>query len=285
MRLEDYDTTQRYEAVVQSSELISARDAADEVRELILDVRDVPALEVGQNIGVLAPGEEAFGKQEHLRLYSIADIPQTADAGGQQIKIAVKRVSYIDDYSGEKYPGRASNFLCDRKAGDKITITGPYGSAFRIPEEKDANLILIGMGTGIAPFRAFIKLLYQRCPDFTGAVRLFYGAYSGLELFYMNEERDDFAQYYDRDTFKAFKALSPRPHWADPIAWDEALQARGEEILKMLHDHKTYVYVAGLEQIREQLDAVFTEIMQSKERWERRKAELQAGQRWVELLY
>ena len=116
-------------------------------------------------------------------------------------------------------------------------------------------------------------------------MRLFYGAHTGLELFYMNEERDDFALYYDEDTFEAFSALSPRPNWADPIAWDYALESRSEEILEMLDDPKTHVYVAGLEPVRDHLDEVFAGMVGSDERWARRRAELVAGGRWTELLY
>ncbi len=101
----------------------------------------------------------------------------------------------------------------------------------------------------------------------------------------MNDEKDDFAQYYDEETFEAFRALSPRPHWGDPIAWEEAIQQRGTELWKMLGDVKTYVYVAGLEKIRPELEVVFSGLAGSMEKWQRRKAELMAGGRWVELLY
>jgi len=101
----------------------------------------------------------------------------------------------------------------------------------------------------------------------------------------MNDERDDFAQYYDRETFQAFKALSPRPSWADPIDWDGALAERGAELWKLLEQPNTYVYVAGLEKMRGELDEAFKEIAGSPQKWARRKAELVAGGRWVELLY
>jgi ferredoxin--NADP+ reductase len=114
---------------------------------------------------------------------------------------------------------------------------------------------------------------------------LFYGARNGLELLYMNDERDDFAQYYDRETFQAFKALSPRPSWAAPIDWDGALAERGGELWDLLEQPNTYVYVAGLEKMRGELDNAFGEIAGSEEKWARRKAELTAGGRWVELLY
>ena len=118
-----------------------------------------------------------------------------------------------------------------------------------------------------------------------GADPLFYGAQSGLELLYMNEERDDFTQYYDQDTFQAFKALSPRPGWADPIAWDHTIATRADELWKMLGEPKTYVYVAGLEKMRGELEKAFTAVAGSEEAWARRRAELTAGKRWVELLY
>ena len=114
---------------------------------------------------------------------------------------------------------------------------------------------------------------------------LFHGASSGIELLYQNDERNDFAQYYDKETFEAFKALSPRPHWADPIGWDYAMEERGEQLWQLLGKPDTYIYVAGLEKVRDQLDNVLSNIAGSEERWARRKAELVAGRRWVELLY
>ncbi|UCH28797.1 MAG: hypothetical protein JSV06_11030 [Myxococcales bacterium] len=284
-RLEDYDTEQRFQATVVSSERITPEEAP-EVRELTLDIQKAGFdLELGQSVGVLAPGDEAFGQKHHFRLYSVADLPERGDSGLPRIKIAVRRCSYVDKYSGEEYPGVASNYLCDRVAGDTITMSGPYGLAFEVPEEMDANLILIGTGTGIAPFRAFVKHLHQNVPEWKGTITLFYGARSGLELLYMNDKRDDFSQYYDRETFQAFKALSPRPSWAAPIDWDAALSERGAELWGLLEQPNTYVYIAGLEKMRAELDAAFTEIAGSQQKWARRKAELTAGGRWVELLY
>jgi ferredoxin--NADP+ reductase len=253
---------------------------------LILDVdrADFP-YSVGQSVGVVAPGAAEFGQQYHYRLYSVADLPGVGKDGKPRITLCVRRCSYVDDYSGEEYPGVASNFLCDRVAGDSVTMTGPFGLPFEVPEEMDATLILIGTSTGIAPCRAFVKHRYHNVLDWKGRVWLFYGANSGLEMLYMNEEKDDFTQYYDRDTFEAFRALSPRPSWLDPIAWDQTVAERGEELWEMLANPNTYVYVAGLEAMRDELDAVFATFAGSKKKWERRRAELTAGKRWVELLY
>ncbi len=284
--LEEYDRGERYTATVVSSERITAESSPDEVREIVLEIdrTDFP-FEIGQSVGVLAPGSREFGQEHHFRLYSVADLPSRGAAGRPRITICVRRCHYIDGYSGERFDGVASNFLCDLRPGDQFLMTGPFGLVFEVPEDHDANLILIGSGTGIAPFRALVKHLYAKVPDWRGKIWLFYGARSGLELLYMNDERDDFTQYYDRDTFEAFKALSERPGWNDRIAWDRAIQERGAELWDMLGDAKTHVYVAGLEKMLAELDEVFAGLAGSKEKWERRKAELMAGRRWVELVY
>ncbi len=284
--LSDYDTEPRHEATVVSSERITPAASEEEVREIVIDV-DRPDFHymLGHSIGVLAPGSADFGHEQHFRLYTVADLPERSPAGLPRLKICVRRCHYVDEYSGEQFPGIASNFLCDLRPGDRFQVTGPYPLPFQVPEERDANLILIGSGTGIAPFRAFVKHMYRDVPDWAGRIWLFYGARSGLEMLYMNDEKDDFAQYYDQETFEAFQALSPRPSWGSPIAWEQALGRRGQELWELMGSPKTYVYVAGLEKMLGQLDAVFTGLAGGAERWQRRKAELVAGRRWVELVY
>ncbi len=284
--LEDYDTGAAYRATVLANDRITPAESDEDVRELLLEVEreDFP-YGVGQSVGLLAPGDPEFGKAYHFRLYSVADLPEKGPDGKPRIKICVRRCNYIDEFTGERHPGVASNYLCDRAVGDVVSLTGPFGLAFEVPEDLDANLVLIGSGTGIAPFRAFVKHLYRNVADWKGRVWLLYGAKSGLELLYMNDQRNDFAQYYDESTFEAFKALSPRPGWSDPIAWDLAIEERAEELWEMLGEPKTYVYVAGLEKTRDELDKVFARIAGTADRWRRRKAELAAGRRWVELLY
>ena len=285
-RLQDLDTDTRYRATLASNERITPDESDEEVRELVFEVDAGEfEVEIGQSVGVFAPGAPEFGAEHHFRLYSVADLPARGPSGKPRIEVVVRRCDYVDRYSGERYPGIASNYLCDLAPGDAIEIAGPYGPVFEVPDDREANLILIGTGTGIAPFRAFVKHIYRDIKDWKGRIWLFYGAKSGLEMLYQNDRRDDFAQYYDEATFEAFQALSPRPNWADPIAWDLAMAERGDELWKMFGDPKTHVYVAGLEKMRDELDRVFGELAGTKEKWQRRKAELMAGGRWVELLY
>lgn len=285
MRLQDYDVTVRHRAEIVNSMRISAPEAKDEVRDIQFEVDSGFDVKIGQNIGVLAPGRRDIGQEHHFRLYTISDVPQRTDDGMLRLSICVRRCFYIDEFSGERYPGIASNYLCDLKPGEKLTITGPYGQAFPIPPDNHATLIMIGAGTGIAPFRAFIKYFYQERPDFEGRIWLFHGGETGLDLLYRNRETDDFALYYDRDTFQAFNALSKRPGWSDEADWGSAIHARGEEIERLLSDARTYVYVAGLEKIIGELDLVMAEVAGSNKTWFRWKEDLKAEGRWIELVY
>lgn len=282
--LADLNQHPQFHATVRQSKRLTPAEA-DEIREITLEVEE-PDFDcaVDQSFGVLVPHESEFGTSFHHRLYSVADLPDKK-AGRQTLKMLVKRCAYIDEFSGEQYPGVASNFLCDRQPGDQILLTGPHGLPFEIPKDRTANLILIGMGTGIAPFRAFIKHLYHHVKDWNGKILLFYGAKSGLEVLYMNDEADDLKNYYDRETFEAIEALSPRPHMNDPIALETALTSRASEILEMLYKTNTYIYLAGYEQVREVLDKAFSTIMQSHEHWLLRKSEFIAGKKWAEVIY
>ena len=284
MRLEDYPTEPQYVATVLRSEPITEDGSEVEVRELVLEVANHKFdFEIGQSVGVLVEGSGEFGRSVHHRLYTVADTPKVE--GNPEITLVVRRCNYIDDYSGEEFVGVNSNFLCDRKPGDEVTITGPFGMPFQVPEDRSANLLLIGLGTGIAPFRALVKHIYSNVGDWKGKVRLLYGAHSGLELLYMNSKRDDFTNYYDEETFEAFKALSPRPNWADPIAWDFAIEDRADEIWKLVDDPHTYIYVAGQKAILESLDELFGEMAESEAVWANKKSELIEAGRWAELVY
>ncbi len=195
------------EAVVQETKRITPMNR-DEVRRIRLQVED-PAFRFveGQTIGVVVPGPHDFGNKYHMRRYSIASAREVAGGEALEFELLVRRCFYLDEVSGERYPGIASNYLCDAPPGARVAISGPYRSPFKMPQDPRANLLMIGTGTGVAPFRAFIQYIYKHHPDWQGKVRLFYGARTGMDLFYLNDQEDDLANYYDEKSFRAFKGL------------------------------------------------------------------------------
>jgi ferredoxin--NADP+ reductase len=144
---------------------------------------------------------------------------------------------------------------------------------------------MIGVGTGIAPFRAFTKHIYGERGGWKGKVRLFYGARTGMDLLYMNDRNNDISSYYDEDSFKAFESLSPRPHFDEPAQVERSLKENAEEVWSMLQDSKTHAYVSGLSSLEEQLDDALADIAGSPEDWVQLKKRMIEEGRWSTLFY
>lgn len=273
------------EATIKATTRITP-DSTDEVRQLVLLIDD-PSFRygTGQTIGVLVPGPHEFGNPFHHRRYSIANPTQTGNAESVELELLVRRCFYLDEISGERYPGIASNYLCNAKPGDKIRITGPYRSPFKIPDDPQSNLLMIGTGTGVAPFRAFIQQIYDKYKGWKGDVRLFYGDRGGMNLLYLNDKQSDMSQYYDDASFKAFNALIDRPLADESDKLEETLSAHIEECRRLLRDHNTFVYLAGQEKAAQVFDKVMINAFGGEEEWHELKRKLVSEDRWAELLY
>lgn len=274
------------QAVIRNSERITPT-STDEVRRITLHIDD-PAFRFseGQSIGVVVPGPHPFGHKYHLRRYSIASMrPENRGDDGIAFDLLVRRCFYIDEVSGERYPGIASNYLCDARPGDQVTVAGPFRSPFKIPDDRTANLLMIGTGTGIAPFRAFIQRIFEKEGGWAGQIRLFYGARSGMDLFYTNDERDDLANYYDEKTFRAYKALTSKPLMSSSRALEFGLKDNEGEIWDLINDPKTHVFVAGLGKVAAVLDRTLGRLAGSDDTWKQLKKTLIDENRWSELIY
>lgn len=64
------------------------------------------------------------------------------------------------DINGNAIPGTegiCSTYICTREIGDKVQMTGPFGKAMLMPEDDETHLIMVATGTGVAPFRGFLR--------------------------------------------------------------------------------------------------------------------------------
>ncbi|MCP4074717.1 MAG: oxidoreductase [Gammaproteobacteria bacterium] len=273
------------EAVVKESARITP-ESTDEVRQITLQIDD-PSFRYmeGQSIGVVVPGPHHFGNTHYMRRYSITNDNVSAADGVAEFSLLVKRCFYIDEVNGEQYPGIASNYLCDASPGDKIALSGPYKSPFKIPPETTDNILMIGTGTGIAPFRVFIQNIYREKGSWQGNVRLFYGATSGMDLLYMNDLNDDLANYYDERTFQAFCGLESRPLSKASEGLERSIADNAEELWSLIQQPNTYVYLAGLKDVAKTFNTKMAEISGSENTWETLKKKLTQENRLSELLY
>lgn len=284
--LSDYDTSDIHQAVVKETYRITP-DNVPEVRSILLTIQHPDfSYREGQHVGVIVPGPHEFGHDKHFRLYTIANSPQLTKSDDMEIELCVRRCFYIDDFSGEEHPGIASNYLCDLKPGDAISLTGPYGEAFAIPDDPESNLLMIGSGTGIAPFRAFIQHIYEKQPEWKGQLRLFYGARTGMETLYRNDLKNDLDKYYDQKTFQAFEGLSKRP-WMrhENHGLQNILQENAQDIWDLMQNPKTHVYLAGLQKTEADFEKIMLEVAGSNARWHWTREEMIEQNRWSELIY
>lgn len=103
------------------------------------------------------------------RLYSIAS-SQAAVADEVHLTVAVVRY----ETHGRARNGVTTTYLSDRiEPGDKVPIYIDHNKQFKLPDDDDAPLIMIGPGTGVAPFRAFLQEREER--EANGDNWLFFG--------------------------------------------------------------------------------------------------------------
>lgn len=284
--LSDYDKSKVHQAIVNQTHRITP-DNAPEVRSIMLTISHPEfSYREGQHIGVIVPGPHEFGHDEHFRLYSIANSPHVSETDTVEIELCVRRCFYIDEFSGEEHPGIASNYLCDLKMGDSISLSGPYGEIFTLPDDPESNLLMVGSGTGIAPFRAFIQHIYLQQQGWKGQIRLFYGARTGAETLYRNDLKNDLDEYYDQKTFQAFEGLSERPWMSqDDDGLHHLLSENAEDIWQLIQHPKTHVYLAGLEKTKTNFENIMRQAAGSNARFRLTREEMIEQSRWSELLY
>ncbi|MFJ7738143.1 assimilatory sulfite reductase (NADPH) flavoprotein subunit [Lysinibacillus sp. NPDC097287] len=88
-----------------------------------------------------------------VRLYSIAS---SQKANNEEVHLTIGKVSY--ETNGRVRHGVCSGSIAERiQVGDTLPIYVHRNPNFRLPEQEDTPIIMIGAGTGIAPFRAFLE--------------------------------------------------------------------------------------------------------------------------------
>ncbi len=103
------------------------------------------------------------------RLYSIASSQAEVD---EEVHLTVGLVEY--DHNDEKRYGGASSFLAQRlEEGGDVKVFVEHNNNFKLPEDDNTPIIMVGPGTGIAPFRSFIQERENR--DAEGKNWLFFG--------------------------------------------------------------------------------------------------------------
>lgn len=249
-----------YSATVVYNERIVGPDAPGETKHMIFNHDgNLPYLE-GQSIGVIAPGVDAKGKPHKPRLYSIASTRHGDFGDDKTVSLVVKRLVY-NDADGNEVKGVCSNHLCDLKPGEEVKISGPVGVTMLMPTDPDCTIIMLATGTGIAPFRAFMRRVFSEThPDykFNGKMWLFLGVPTSSTLLYREELEEMKANYPDQ--FRLDYAISREQTDANgnKMYLQNRMQEYEDELYELFQKKNTYVYMCGLAGMEDGIDEFMT---------------------------
>ncbi|WP_108946225.1 NADH:ubiquinone reductase (Na(+)-transporting) subunit F [Shewanella halifaxensis] len=141
--------------------------------------------------------------EDVLRAYSMANYPDEKGRIMLNVRIATPPNDSVP-------PGKMSSYIFNLKAGDKVTISGPFGEFF--VKDTDAEMVFIGGGAGMAPMRSHIFNQLKSVKT-KRKMSFWYGARSTREVFY----QDDFDTLAaENDNFVWHVALSdplPEDNW------------------------------------------------------------------------
>lgn len=141
----------------------------------------------GQFVTLLLPGEEKGA------YFAISSEPEEKAS----LDFLVKKSAGI----GEKLVGM--------KAGETLFLEGPLGKGFPIDRYKGRHLLLVGVGTGIAPLRSVYRSIIRRRSDFR-YVHLYYGVLTPSHFCY----REEIRELRKNDIQSYLTVTTPDPDWA-----------------------------------------------------------------------
>jgi len=277
-----------FEGTVIENYSLLKEGAIGRVNHITFDLKDSdPFLNYveGQSIGIMPAGEDANGKPHKLRLYSIASTRHGDDFNGNTVSLCVRQLQYEKD--GETINGVCSTYLCDIKPGDKVKITGPVGKEMLLPDEEDANIVMLATGTGIAPMRAYLRRMFEPTEkeknkwNFKGKAWLFMGAPKSANLLYEEDLQRYIAE--NPDNFKYSKAIcreQQNTKGGRMYIQDRVLES-ANELFNMIEDNKTHIYLCGLKGMEPGIDEAMTKAAEEKGlNWSELRPQLKKAGRW-----
>jgi benzoyl-CoA 2,3-dioxygenase component A len=262
-------------ATVSGNFALTAPGASSDIRHIVLDfgATAFPVLE-GQTIGVVPPGTDASGRPHHVRLYSVASPREGERPGYNNVALTVKRVTV--DHAGQTTRGVASNYLCDLAKGDTVSVVGPFGTSFLMPNHPGSSLLMICTGTGSAPMRAMTERRRRRIAQKEGGkLMLFFGARAAEELPYFGP-----LLKLPKDFIDINFAFSRVP--GEPKRYvQDLIRHRGDDVARLLRDEQCYIYVCGLKGMEDGVADAFRDICREHGMdWEALLPDLRASGRY-----
>lgn len=187
------------------------------------------------------------------RLYSISSAMISV---GEEVHLTIARVKYTTNQQARK--GVCTHFLSElvplHAPVVPIYIQPHHG--FTLPEDPHSSLIMIGPGTGVAPFRAFMQA--RHASQAAGKNWLFFGGWNRLHDFFYEEFWKDLES---RNKLRLHAAFSRDQE--EKIYVQHLMEERGEELFQWLQDG-AYIYVCGdAQRMARDVEATLIQIIQT----------------------
>lgn len=231
------------------------------------------SFDVGSDIGFQVSASDDAG----LRLYSIESVGNVPFEDSVDITIYVRELD-------EAAAGGMAHQLAGLDQGDTVSLYGPVPYPFYPPMGSRSNMILIGAGSGMVPFRWLAHKVQGRRLDWMGKVLMLEGASTGLDNLYQNEQGRDQDQYFDSATHRAFEALKTR-YSATSLDRSGGAEAHMDALWRLMGQGGVYVYLAGYRSVAAAMDRAMSDHLRLKGRWEEAKSALIRDGHWLEYLY
>jgi sulfite reductase (NADPH) flavoprotein alpha-component len=184
------------------------------------------------------------------RLYSISSSPK-ATPGAVHLTVAAVRYRLRE----RARKGVASTFLAERAAsGARVPVFVQKSHGFRLPKDTTAPLIMIGPGTGIAPFRAFLQ--ERRIVGAKGRNWLFFGDQHRASDFLYEEEIANF----HRSGFLTELDLAFSRDQDERIYVQQRMRERAKELCAWIEEG-AHIYVCGSVTMGKDVYAALTAII------------------------
>jgi len=240
-----YSAAKPATATVQGNYRLTAETADSDVRHIILDLGNQPFPVVeGQSVGIVAPGVDGEGRPHRMRLYSISSPRDGERPNTNNLSLTVKRED----------KGVCSNYVCDLKRGDTVSLVGPFGATFLMPDDPTTRLIMICTGTGSAPFRGFTMRRQRTAASARNSMALFFGARAPDSLPYFGPLKKV------PDSVLAKHFAFSRVQGEEKMYVQDQMRKRAADIVEALGDAKTHVYVCGLKAMEAGVEEAFKDI-------------------------
>ncbi|PJH92048.1 bifunctional P-450/NADPH--P450 reductase [Bacillus sp. SN1] len=141
-----------------------------------------------------------------------------------------------------EYRGVASNYLAERKTGDDVVMfVRTPESRFQLPEDPETPIIMVGPGTGVAPFRGFLqaRAALKREGKKLGEAHLYFGCRNDRDFIY----RDELEQFEKDGIVTVHTAFSRKEGM--PKTYVQHLMSDHAETLISILDRGGRLYVCG----------------------------------------